>query len=98
MKRVTKKEINQYLSSIQSVERGFNTRLYIAGCYIKDDETKLYAGFVGQGIDENIYNESYDLNVEFDVLFSAEAYTKKELIDNIYETINEMIKEYKEGN
>lgn len=97
MKRMTKKEIKKYVR--EATSNNFNWKLSRCGFYIKNDKVQFFISYVGQGMDENIYNNDYEEIIYIEDII--EEYRRKEYnledIDTIiYENVNNMIYNYNE--
>ena len=64
-----KKEVKDLFRSIKEVSSNMGWRVYEVGAYLKHDRVALYAAYVGQGIDINVYNKDYD-----DIVILTEYY------------------------
>lgn len=70
-------------------------RVWKVGAYIKNSKVYTFATYHGQGLDENIYNETYDSIWEYEDPEGIPP-TKKEIENFIYDACKEWIDEYKE--
>lgn len=105
MLKVTKKEIKEYIKGIKNVISAQNWTISVAGAYVKDRELYLYCNYNGEGIDANIWNALYTVDVVFtDVV---ESHLNRELTiedvtnevyNKIYNKIYSMIEELNNNN
>lgn len=94
VKKITKKDIREMLSDIETYIEGFNWTLWKAGAYLQFGEIRMYYSFAGQGISEVVYNGTYDDIVDFTDIVVDGLCTKKDKVDNIYNMINDMVESY----
>lgn len=90
MKKITQKEVKEVWGDTFKT-RGFN----IAKSYITNE--KLFHCFRqhGEGMDEALYNNSYDISVDLkDIILDSDDMYKTTFIKSLQEAINEMIEEY----
>lgn len=84
---MTKKEVKRMVDSLKK------ENFWKMGAYVVDGNTYLYANYHGQGMDEVVYNSSYDDHRDLTEFvkdwFSGEQ-TKANTISYIHEVVNEM--------
>jgi len=61
--RVTKKDVRNLLKNVKYP--AFDWAVDCFGAYIKNDKIHYFISYKGQGIDENVYNNTYDEIVIF---------------------------------
>ena len=89
-RRVTKKEIREFLRGIRDVREGLGWDVWRAGAYRRYDKIELYAAYSGQGLNEVVYNARYHDIVEFlDIIRDIEL-TMQEKVDIIYDRISKL--------
>ncbi|EGT4052810.1 HAD family hydrolase [Clostridioides difficile] len=87
-KEQIKKDINEVLNNYDG--------MYECGYYIKDSELNFFINYTGQGMDSNLYNKSYDTITyiqDYIKEYKAKFYNMKDIQENIYENVKEMIEE-----
>lgn len=100
IKSITKKSIGEFITTKEQVVP-VGSELVCAGAYAQNGEIVFFATVNTGKVDSVVNNKEYDAIVYFTeevkgwVLKNAEkSYTKKELIDVIYEAVNTMIEKY----
>jgi hypothetical protein len=97
MKKITKKEIKEFLKDIKKTHNNMGWKINKAGAYTKDGKIILYLSYVGQSLDANIHNRTYNNRIDFtdmviDYVYNNE-YELKTITDNIYDDIITMTNE-----
>ncbi|MCC0649831.1 hypothetical protein [Clostridioides sp. ZZV15-6598] len=92
MIKITKEQIKKDINEVLNNYEG----MYECGYYIKDKELNFFINYTGQGMDCNIYDKSYEaITYMQDYLkeYKAKFYNMKDIQENIYENVKEMIEE-----
>ncbi|MBD5589110.1 hypothetical protein [Clostridium botulinum] len=95
MLNITKKEIREFLKKCRE-DNSFGWKLWRCGAFIYNDKVNFFLAYHGQGLNEIVYNESYDDIVEFEDLCDTYEYTLKTATDIAYEYTQDMIESYEE--
>lgn len=96
IKKITKKEVREFIKDLK-IEHQFGWRLWQVGAYIYENKLETYIAYHGQGLDEIVYNDLYSDIVIFTKDIQAwknGEFNLNETVDNIYEKINDMIKDF----
>ncbi len=64
-KKITKKQIREFLKGITDTQKAVGWEAWRAGAYTKNGEVELFVAYIGQGLDANVYNKDYDNVVDF---------------------------------
>ncbi|HBG7256822.1 hypothetical protein [Clostridioides difficile] len=97
MKKITKKEIKKYVREV--INNNFNWKVDKCGFYIKNDLIEFFISYKGQGVDENVYNNTYEEITYIDDIiecYKRKEYNLKDVDTIIYENVNNMIDDYNE--
>lgn len=86
MKKITKKEIKECIRAVKKPP--FDWHVCDFGVYSQDDNVYLYIGYTGQGINETVYNKTYDEIKEIDIDRIQED-TIKDSVNYVYELIQD---------
>ena len=93
--KITKERIRKFVRNIRNIKRNMGWRLWQTGAYIKNNKVHLYEAYHCQGLNESIYNSTYEESILFtEIIDNEHEYTQKETINIIYDEIQEMIEEY----
>ncbi|MBN3352005.1 hypothetical protein CF086_17055 [Clostridium botulinum] len=95
MLKVTKKEVKEFLKECRG-DNPFGWKLWRCGAFIYNNKVNLFVAYHGQGLNEVIYNESYDDIVEFEDLCDTYEYNLKNATNIVHEQIKDMIENYLE--
>jgi hypothetical protein len=95
MNRVTKREIKDLVESVGSDV----TRLYMAYAFIYEGRLSVGTSYKGSGINEIIYNETYDSIVDFTQTIKEIGLEEdiQSATEHIVSDINEMVDEFNSG-
>lgn len=92
--KITKKEIKKFIENVENNSEAFGWRLYRCGYYIKDNDLYSFIAYHGQGLDENIYNDTYDELEELQDIINDCELLKKDKVNLCYDYIKDMIESY----
>lgn len=95
MKKITKKEIKKYVREV--INNNLNWKVDRCGFYIKNNLIEFFISYKGQGVDENIYNNTYEEIAYIEEVieeYKRREYNLKDIDTIVYENVNDMINRY----